>query len=106
MSSRLMATLAEPLQLELRSTALRNFGLEHRRSGASWVKCAEACTSDGLLEPSLVRGWVRRFGQAAGQPAAPFSHASAPAMLLEPAGYRRPEPQQEDTWERGPPTQP
>ena len=47
--------------------------LASRRAGASWAKCARACTADGMVEASVIRRWVRRFSLESSLPTVPFS---------------------------------
>src|SRR3989442_778693 len=60
MSSRLMATLAEPLQLELRTTALRNFGHSKpcaiRRLGPD----VDITEMDTQIQLPFTPGWLRK----------------------------------------------
>src|SRR5262249_18769538 len=82
--------------------------LRCRAAGASWERCAVACTADGLVSTSVVRRWIRRFpdGLPASQPAAPFRGQAETWTLGVPAGSRVPDPTQEDPWARSPPRQP
>jgi hypothetical protein len=87
--------------------------LTERGDGQSWEKCAEACTEDGQVDPSTVKRWSRRFQLVEGgllrrvaQPRVLFRPAARTAILSAPAGSRSPDPQQEDPWERAPPTEP
>ena len=79
-----------------------------RAAGASWEKCAVACTADGLVSTSVVRRWFRRFpdGLPALPPAAPFRKQAQMWTLRLPAESRVPDPTQEDQWARSPPSQP
>ena len=79
--------------------------LERREHGWSWERCAEACTSDGLVAASVVRRWHRCFGNGGGpdQRSTPFSTGSEAARPSEPAGIRSFEPQQQQQWARSPP---
>ena len=72
--------------------------LDRHQRGWSWERCAEACTSDGLVAASVVRRWGKRFGNGDGpdQHATPFSSGPGAAMLGEPAGIRSFEPQQQE----------
>jgi hypothetical protein len=82
--------------------------LRCRAAGASWEKCAVACTADGLVATSVVRQWARRFpaGLPALPPVVPFSGQTEACRLSEPAESRVPDPTQEDPWARSPPMQP
>ena len=70
--------------------------MERRQRGNSWAKSAEACTTDGLVEPSTVRHWARRLQlnpdvvRDADQQLPPFTPAHADGMLPVPDGNRRP----------------
>src|SRR5262249_60216906 len=83
-------------------------GPRGRGAGAWWEGWAGACTADGLVSPSVVRRWIRRFpdGLPAFQPAAPFRGQAETWTLGVPAGSRVPDPTQEDPWARSPPRQP
>ena len=94
------------------SRSVITLALVRRRAGVSWESCAESCTAEGQVDSSVVKRWASRFyvveGQLvdAHQPVVPFRLALTTAMLASPAGSRSPDPQQEDQWERSPPTQP
>jgi hypothetical protein len=82
--------------------------LRYRAAGASWERCAVACTAEGLVSTAVVRRWWKRFpdGLPALPPAVPFSGQVEMWTLRLPAESRAPDPTQEDQWARSPPRQP
>ncbi len=85
--------------------------LGRRNRGESWESCAASCTSWGTLDVSTVKRWGRRFELEEGvlrerPPETPFPGKQGSAIVVSPAGSRRPNPLQEDPWAARSPPQP